>query len=46
MSHDLSGALIERQDMATTNEETDTIIVQQVASVNVSKSFVVADDEL
>ena len=34
---------INRQDMATTQEEADTIIVQQVASVGVCTSLVVAD---
>lgn len=39
-----SGVVIKRHDMATTHEEGDTIIVQQVASVEAHRSLVVADD--
>uniref|UniRef100_UPI00359005F2 uncharacterized protein n=1 Tax=Myxine glutinosa TaxID=7769 RepID=UPI00359005F2 len=39
-----SGVIIKRQDMKTTQEETDTIIVQQVAEVKAKKVLVVADD--
>ena len=36
--------IIQRQDMCTTHEEADTIIVQQVADVPSQKALVVADD--
>lgn len=35
--------IIKRQVMKTTQEETDTIIVQQVAEVKAKKVYVVAD---
>ena len=38
------GVIITRQDMKTTHEETDTMIVQQVAEVKPKKVLVVADD--
>lgn len=39
-----SGVLIKRQDMKTTQEEADTIIVQQVVEAKAKKVLVVADD--
>ena len=39
-----SGILIKRLDMRTTQEEADTIIVQQVADVQADRVLVVADD--
>ena len=39
-----SGVIIKRQDMKTTQEEADTMIVQQVAEVKAKKVLVVADD--
>ena len=36
--------VIQRRDMYTNQEEADTIIIQQVASVPSQKSLVVADD--
>lgn len=39
-----NGTVEKRQDMATTHEEGDTIIVQQVAKVEVGKVLVIADD--
>ena len=38
------GVVISRKDMSTTQEEGDTIIVQQVTSVGAPNSLVVADD--
>ena len=38
------GVIIKRQDMKTTQEELDTMIVQQVAEVKAKQVFVVADD--
>ena len=38
------GIVITRQDTKTTHEETDTMIVQQVAEVKPKKVLVVADD--
>ena len=38
------GVIIKRQDMTTTQEEADTMIVQQVAEVKAKKVLVVADD--
>ena len=38
------GLLIKRYDMETTQEEADTILVQQVASVKPDSALVVADD--
>lgn len=38
------GVVIRRQDMRITHEEADTLIVQQVASVQSQKALVVADD--
>ena len=38
------GVIIKRQDMKTTQEEADTMIVQQVAEVKAKKVLVVADD--
>ncbi|KAJ8375438.1 hypothetical protein SKAU_G00060180 [Synaphobranchus kaupii] len=39
-----SGVIIKCQDMKTTEEEADTMIVQQVAEVKTKKVLVVADD--
>ena len=36
--------IIQRQDMYTTQEEADTIIIQQVANVPSQKALVIADD--
>ena len=38
------GVIIKRQDMNTTQEEADTMIVQQVAEVKAKNVLVVADD--
>ena len=38
------GVISKRHDLKTTQEEADTIIVQQVAKVNANKVLVVADD--
>ena len=38
------GVLINRYDMKTTQEEADTILVQQIASVQPESALVVADD--
>ncbi len=38
------GVIIKRQDMKSTQEEADTMIVQQVADVKANKVLVVADD--
>ena len=38
------GVIIKRQDMKTTQEEADTMIVQQVAEVKANQVLVVADD--
>ena len=38
------GVVIKRQDIKTTHEEADIMIVQQVAEVKVKKVLVVADD--
>ena len=38
------GVVIKRQDMKTTQEETDTMIVQQMAEVKAKKVLVVAYD--
>ena len=38
------GVIIKHQDMKTTQEEADTMIVQQVAEVKAKKVLVVADD--
>ena len=38
------GVIVKRQDMTTTQEEADTMIVQQVAEVKAKKVLVVADD--